>query len=469
MTFIKKHGIAAFILLATFCLLCYFAYYNSYSEGGGDNCWHFFFSRGSFKNPKLFLDHWAKPLFTLLSSPFSQFGIYGTKIFNIIVGVSTAFVAYKFAIAMKFKYSWAVIIIVLYLPTNFFILQSAMTEPLMALVLVTSFYLFFQEKYAYAAIIMSFSLFSRSEGMFLTMYVAMYLLLIKKWKYIPYLGTGLLIYSFVGLFTGRSFLWYFTENPYRTQSQYGHGDWLRFFENYDYVWGLPQTIALCLGLICIVTISIVKIKKIKLNDLIPEHKFLLLVVAPAVIFFSFHVIVWRYGWCSSYGLERVLNCISPLTGLIIIFALNYLILERVPKLVALPLVFIFLFFSVKATFKHITYPLTPYGAYCSIPEATKWFNTFCDPKSRIGYSHPALMLYLDRDPFDNYMNVDLSSINPDQISDKSVPMYLFWDSQFSGSETNVNLETLQNSKSLKLVLHPEESYGFNLYVFEVIR
>ena len=151
------------------------------------------------------------------------------------------------------------------------------------------------------------------------------------------------------------------------------------------------------------------------------------------------------------------------------YALNYIISERIPKLIALPMIFTFLFFSIKATFKYINYPLTPYAESYVIPKVAKWFNLFCDPRSKIYYSHPTLMLYLERDPFDKKQNNYLSSINPDIVPDKSIPMYLFWDSQYSESDMGVKLETLKNSKGLRLVLHPEENYGFNMYVFEVIR
>jgi Gpi18-like mannosyltransferase len=468
-SFIKKHGIATFILIGTFCLLSYFSYYNEYEEGGGDNSFHYFFSKYAFAYPKFFLDHWAKPLFTLLSSPFSQFGIYGTKIFNILVGITAAIFTYHFAIAMKFKYSWVVIILALYLPANFFIMQSAMTEPLMSLAIIASFYFFYREKYVAGAIVMSFSLFCRSEGMFLALYALMYLALIRKWKYIPFLSTGFFIYAFIGLFSGRNFFWYFTENPYSAISQYGHGEWNHFFKSYEFMWGLPQTIALCSGLILVITLSVIKIKKINLSNLIPEHKFLLLVVNPAILFFAFHVIVWRFGWCASFGLERVLNSIAPLIALIAMFALNYLISEKLPKLIALPLIFIFLFFSLRATFKFISYPLRSYGDSKLLFEAAQWFKKNCNPNSKIYFSHPSLMLYLDRNLYDKSKNLELSGIDPSYVPDKSVPIYLFWDSQFSEFANGVKLDKLQNSKDLKLVLHPQENYGFNLYVFEVIR
>jgi hypothetical protein len=467
-TFIKNHGIATSLLIIFFCALSYFAYFNEYSEGGGDNAYHYFFSRYAFLYPKFFLEHWAKPLFVLLSSPFSQFGIYGTTIFNIIIGLSSAFITYKFAKAIGLKFSWLSIIILLSLPSYFFILQSAMTEPLMSFIVILSCYLLYQEKYFPAAIIMSFSLFSRSEGMFLTFYVLIYLSLIKQWKYIPLLTVGFFIYAFIGLFTGRDFFWYFTENPYGVISQYGHGEWIHFFSKYDYMWGLPQTIALSLGLLIIISLSIFKIKKLNFQLLIPEHKFLILVVIPAIIFFAFHVIVWKYGWCASYGLERVMNCIAPLVALIILYALNYLISTKLPNYISLIFISAFLYYSFIATFKFVTYPSKAYAGDKILFEASKWFKNNCNPNSTIYYSHPTLILDLDRNIFDTIKNPILSNLNLNDTIVSSTPTYVFWDSQFSELAHLMKLETLQNSKSLKLIYHPKEDYGFNLYVFETI-
>ncbi len=468
--FIKHHGLAISILIIFFGLLSYFAYFNECSEGGGDNAFHYFFSRYAFQYPKFFLEHWAKPLFVLLSSPFSAVGgVYGTNLFNILIGIASASLVYKFANDMGLKFSWLSIIILLSFPSYFFMLQSAMTEPLMSFIIILSFYLLYQEKYLPAAIIMSFSLFSRSEGMFLTAYVLFYLALIKQWKYIPFLTLGFFLYAFVGFFSGRDFLWYFTENPYSAISPYGYGEWIHFFSKYDYMWGLPQTIALTIGLLTITLLSFFKIKKLKFQALEPEHKFFILVVTPAAIFFLFHVIVWKYGWCASYGLERVMNCIAPLIALIIAYGINYVMLIRLPKYISLIFISVFLYFSFLATVKFVTYPTRAYGIDKLIYNASKWYKQSCKPNGIIYYSHASLMLNLDRNIFDTIHNPGLSKLDLDKPLVSGNPIYIFWDSQFSESEQQMKLETLQNHRSLRLIYHPKEDYGSNLYVFEKIQ
>src|SRR6202008_2844708 len=51
----------------------------------GDGIMHFFISEAAWEDPLLLLDHWGKPLFILLSSPFAQFGFNGIIIFQLLV------------------------------------------------------------------------------------------------------------------------------------------------------------------------------------------------------------------------------------------------------------------------------------------------------------------------------------------------------------------------------------------------
>ena len=50
----------------------------------GDSVQHFLFARDAWKEPMHLMDHWAKPLWTLIASPFCQFGFDGVKVFNLL-------------------------------------------------------------------------------------------------------------------------------------------------------------------------------------------------------------------------------------------------------------------------------------------------------------------------------------------------------------------------------------------------
>ena len=56
----------------------------------GDGIQHYQIARYAWQHHELFLHSWGKPLFTLLSSPFAQLGIWGMTIFNALCFVATA-------------------------------------------------------------------------------------------------------------------------------------------------------------------------------------------------------------------------------------------------------------------------------------------------------------------------------------------------------------------------------------------
>jgi hypothetical protein len=84
------------------------------------------------------------------------------------------------------------------------------------------------------------------------------------------------------------------------------------------------------------------------------------------------------------------------------------------------------------------------------------------------YAHPAIIFYTNRNPFDKQLNIEQFGFNPDNLPKKTLPTYVFWDSQFSDFSCGVKLQNLLHSNKLKLIKH-EDDYGFHLYVFEVIR
>ena len=56
----------------------------------GDGIQHYMMARFCWRHPELILDLWGKPLFTLLASPFAQFGYKGMSAFNALLAFTTA-------------------------------------------------------------------------------------------------------------------------------------------------------------------------------------------------------------------------------------------------------------------------------------------------------------------------------------------------------------------------------------------
>src|SRR5690606_37320198 len=105
--------------------------------------------------PSLFLDHWGKPVFTLLSAPFAQFGFKGLLFFNVLCGVLASYLTFRVAKLLQLKESWISIVFVLSMPIYYIMMVSAMTEVLFSLLVIYGIYLFLKEKYIFSSIIFS--------------------------------------------------------------------------------------------------------------------------------------------------------------------------------------------------------------------------------------------------------------------------------------------------------------------------
>jgi Gpi18-like mannosyltransferase len=201
------------LLLITTSVFIYISIISKGVYAGADNFIHYRLSRYSFSYPQFFLDHWGKPLFTLLSSPFSQFGFNGLKIFNVLTGCSTGFLAYKISRQLGYKNAVLAMIFTFFMPMFFIMMFTGMTEILFSFVTILSVYLFLKEHYIAAAIAISFLPFARTEGIAVIPCFFLALLYLKKYKAILFLGFGVLAYSLVGGFYYHDFFWVVTKMP----------------------------------------------------------------------------------------------------------------------------------------------------------------------------------------------------------------------------------------------------------------
>ena len=189
-----------FLLIMVFILLIVLSFLSEGFYGGADNINHYFISRYSFRYPHLFLDTWGRPVFTIMSSPFSQFGFMGLKLFNVLLGCLSAFLAFLTARKIGIRQSWLAILFVIFTPMYFLMTLTGLTEIQFGFILILSVYLFFDEKYLASAIIISFLPLSRSEGIVLLPFLFIALLMKRKYYAVPFLATGFLLFSIVGYF-----------------------------------------------------------------------------------------------------------------------------------------------------------------------------------------------------------------------------------------------------------------------------
>ena len=90
-----------FLCILLFALFFCIAYFSDATFDAGDGIRHYLVSRYSWKHPDLLLYSWGKPFFTIVSSPFSQFGFMGMAVFNILCGIGAAFFSYKIDVGIR--------------------------------------------------------------------------------------------------------------------------------------------------------------------------------------------------------------------------------------------------------------------------------------------------------------------------------------------------------------------------------
>ena len=414
----------------------------------GDSIQHYLFARYAPVHPELFFHHWAKPLYVLLSSPFAQFGFTGIKIFNAFVSFTTIFLTYKICTELNFKNSIIVVVILIFTPLYYILTFSGLTEPLFALFISAGIYAVLKEKYTIGCLIISFLPFVRSEGLIIIGVFAFYLLLKKKWKFLPLLLSGHLTYSFAGYFVYHDFFWVFNKIPYANMSsQYGSGTLYEFAEQLIYVIGVPLYILFWLGIVSIIWKSIKKEISFELQ---------ILVFLGFISYFSAHSFFWYLGIFNSMGLKRVMLGVMPLMAIIALQGFNFIIENIFEKYKNLKLVI-----SGSLIIYIIIFPFTDNPAavqwkrdmHLSIDQqcALQTADFIIQNKGknhRFVFMHPYLSEALKIDCFDIHKKIDLTSAGANQFKQGDI---IIWDCWFAVVEGGVTQAQLDSNSNLRII------------------
>lgn len=411
----------------------------------GDSAMHYLIARYAPQHPELYFHHWGKPFFTLIASPFAQFGTDGIVTFNLLCMTGASWFTYKTAKNLNIKYSILVQVIFLFTPFVFITTLSGLTEPFSAFLFSLCLFLFTGKNLWQTAIILSFLPFCRSEGLILISGFAFLFLIRKNFLPLILLGTGTFLYSIAGLFAGKSFWWTFTEIPYaRLTSQYGSGNWSHFAVELQYVTGLPVYIFLVAGLLFILWLLFRK----KL-PLFSDEIFVSFV--PFLLFFAFHTIAWATGSFSSMGLKRVFVTVLPCIAIIAVKCFDWTdILIRSEKIripvqiILVVYLLVFPFMPNPAAFK-FPCEFRLHADHLLIKSVTR--TEFFRDKN-IFSTHPFVAIYGDIDPFDTirYNQTHVLVTHPSLKNSLVV-----WDSWFALKESCILLENLKADTNLVLI------------------
>lgn len=444
---LHKDDLIGMVVMAMLLLpVLYLSLFLDFERESGDNIVHYYFARYSPLDPIRFLDLWAKPVFTLLASPFAQFGFAGMKLFNALAGWFSAVLVFKSAQKLKLPFPWLAPVFLFFAPTYFTLLFSGYTEPLFGLFLILMFYLVLQEKYIAAALLASFMPFVRTEGVMFIAILAAFLLWQKSWKALPFLLTGSIVFSLIGWFSGKDLLWIITSVPYKVHSNYGSGTLTHYAEQWLLTVGVPLTISSVAG-IFIMSYRLLSPGSGK-DVLLPREKTLLLVMFLAN--FMFHTLTWYLGLFTAFGLIRLMVPLVPLQALFSIYAFS--LLARQKAMVYRVLAFAFVGFVLVFPFLNNPASFNFKKDFTQKPELLVMKEISHEIKEkyqgyRLYYSEPYLSYALGINHFDLSLHNDFTEMTLDQIQ---APALIIWDS-WTSVHFGVNVHDFGKAPGYRLI------------------
>jgi hypothetical protein len=445
------------------------------SAGGADNYAHFNIARWAFRYPHLFLDHWGKPLFTTLISPFTQIGFYGARIFNILGGLLTAWICYLLAVKWRFKNAWLVPVFVIFAPMYFVLMFSGMTEILFSLVLMLAILLFFNDRFILSAVVISFIILVRSEGfIFLPIFFAAFTLK-RKFFAIPFLLSGFVFFSLIGwLYYYHDFWWLIDKLPYvgGQGGIYGSGTWYHFLAK------MPEYLDFfILGFFLVGMVYWLKEWYTSSLNINSEEFFRLLVLAGC--FWGYllaHSYVWWRGEMS-LGLVRVMAGVTPVAGLIALAGWNWfekLIRNKVVKItfliVSLVLVVIPGVLRYKSAFQSDPIAVV-------INRVIEWLHETDNFRHHLIVHDPYIAFAAKVDAWDQQkLQYGFSDVNQPELGMPDSSVFI-WDAHFSQNEGRIAESKILENPGYELLAYfePEipikvlNGYDYCILVFRKVQ
>jgi len=409
-----------------------------------DSYAHYLLAKYAWKHLRLFIDIWARPIPTIFLSLTAPFGIIPTKILTIIISLLCGFFTYKTAQAIKLKYSEFLIPFLIFQPYFLLLSVNPLTEIFFATILIISLFLLLRKNYLASSIICSLLPLVRPEGFFFLLLWLIMLIVIKKWRLLPALGLGTIIWYILGLIQSSDILWFYHNFPWLgKQGFYGSGGILNYVNLFPKITGFLLPFFL-VGFIYLI------IKK----------KFLLIVIF--LYFFVLHILLWKYGLFKSSGYARYFVCMAPIIAIIGLYGYNFLAsFFKIKKSIVILSVFsiVFALLSVSSIYK--IQPSKLNSDHLIINDAYRYYkNLNSDASVSCAYPYFFYIAGFDRFDFNHYPYPNLDSIKKHNNS------IVIWDSNFMVKQYDISSDTLSELNYKKLADFKSEDAYYNIVIFK---
>jgi hypothetical protein len=438
------------ILSVMFVAYLYLAVVSPGSIETGDTYQHYQISRYAIRHPRLLMDHWGRPLFTMLTVPFSQLGLIGMKLFNIIVALFGAYTTYQVAKLLGKPNPHMSVIFILFSVLYIEVILSGLTEPLFCLFLISAIYLHATGKTNWAATICSFSPFVREEGYILICAYATLLILKAKYSSLKYLILGLIIFNILGFIQSGQPAWLITSNT--------HIRWM-FSEYYDqtphkgpmhYIGSLPASIGtattalIILGYIGIILEALRR--KTRRNTILDEG---IMVHSLVVVMLAFHTAIAMTNTFTSLGTLRYLLNTLPCMALIALDGYN-LLMQALPRRKG-TMAILAAIVTVLVIYNAVSQGRLPRGfdqEQQMFNKVYEWYVNTNQSANVIYDRSPYLDYLLDIDPYDPSVHRDIAVL----LRNKPPPdSLIIWDSHHARIGAKMPLAIFNDSAQYRLI------------------
>lgn len=438
---------------------------------GGDGVVHYQIARYSWKYPHLLLDLWGKPFFTLISSPFAQFGLKGINIFQTLNAAVISCLLFNIASKINLKFAWTIPAFVFFAPVYFAVMNSGLVEIFFGMMFIFSVWLVFNKKYYASALVASLLPFVRPES-----YVVMPLLAViyayrRKFLAIPLLLTAAIIYTLIGYYYFKDILWIIHQNYQLVGESYPgmKGSYFHYFGIYDQIWGSVYTVLLLFG------IGIILFQVYRLFRGKPEHEFVeevfILFLGSAVGCFILHSLLYGMpGILNNLGMLRYLAVLIPGSAFIALIGLNMINLPVFRKINFLKpaIAILVVILVIHSSFAQWYYPFKPNNEQVVMKQMATYIQTTMPNFKKICFLHPSLPFFANLDPYDYKRVETISATDMDHLNQLPDSTLLLWDSHFMKGEGKIPFNWLSENPNFIMLKHyifNDENFAFEACLF----
>lgn len=409
----------------------------------GDGIMHYLFARNAPQHPEVFLDPWAKPLFTFLSAPFAQLGLWGMTLFNALCFVGTAWAADGILKHSALAARWLFAPALLLMPEYGKMVQAGMTEVLFAMVAMMAARSLWEERWRQAAIIISLLPFARPEYLAVLPFFVGWLIWNRQWRALPWLLFGHAIHVTAAWAILGDPLWAMHSPSYGDASDlYGRGYLMYFVDRLNIVMGPAAEWLLVLSIPVSLALALAWQR-----ERAGMLRVWLLLLLPFLGILIGHSILWWQGWKASLGLIRVITTGAPLALLFVAWSLGragLLMFRTSSARAALSLLAGVLYLAGSKHFAPMT--VAPGFEQRALQAAGEELKRLDDGTREFLIFHPLLKYVLGIDPFDRRRCLKTSDHDDaEELFGVREGSVVAWDPHMAGWGESIPLSELLDS------------------------